>query len=281
MRAPVHSNIELLPLPAAHARALQLLNDPNSEIAALAQVIESDPALTASLLRAANSALSAPVHRIDTANVAVIRLGLAETRRLTVGAVASSAFAHLHRAELDVDEVWRHMVATAMLTQAASWRDGVPRGAVSEAFTAGMLHDIGRLSMATQDPGRYSLVATMARGGAEVLEVETRVFGFDHCTWGERVAEVWNIPDHVRPAVVHHHGDSDDPLARATKSAREIAWSLGIGDGLLTPEEETFPEQPEHAHILDEIGGADGLFEHIEWYRGALGAPAPPAARAS
>ena len=274
-------NIELLPLPAAHARALQLLNDPGAEIAALAQVIESDPALTVSMLRAANSALSAPVNRVDTAHLAVIRLGLAETRRLVVGAVASSAFAHLHRAELDVDEVWRHMVATAMLTQAASWRAGVPRGEVSEAFTAGMLHDIGRLSMATQDPARYSLVATLARSGAEVLEAETRVFGFDHCTWGERVAEVWNIPDHVRPAVVHHHGDSEDALAQATTSAREVAWSLGIGDGLLTPEEETFPETTEHSHILSEIGGAAGLFAQIEWYRGALGAPSSPAARAS
>ena len=264
------TSLELLPLPAAHTSALNLLADPHVEVGELAQVIDSDPALTASILRGANSAASAPIERIDTANAAVIRLGLGHTRRMIVGAVTSSAFEHLHRAEVDADETWRHLVATALLTQAATWLGGTPRGAVSEAFTAGMLHDLGRLSMATQDPGRYSLVATLGRTGADVLEAEMRMFGVDHTTWGAKVSEAWNIPETVVDSVSHHHGGGGE-LAQAVRAARETAWSLGIGDGVLIPDEVTFPETPEHEQIVAEIGGPDGLAEQIEWYRGALG----------
>ncbi len=265
------TSLELLPLPAAHTRALNLLADADVEVGQLAQVIEADPALTASILRGANSAASAPIERIDTANAAVIRLGLGHTRRMIVGAVTSSAFEHLHRAEVDADETWRHLVATALLTQAAMWLGGTPRGAVSEAFTAGMLHDLGRLSMATQDPGRYSLVATLARTGADLLEAEMRMFGVDHTTWGAKVSEAWNIPETVADSVLHHHGGGGGQLAQAVLAARETAWSLGIGDGVLMPDEVTFPEKPEHEQIVAEIGGPDGLTEQIEWYRGALG----------
>jgi HD-like signal output (HDOD) protein len=264
------STLELPPLPAAHTRAMNLLNDPNINSSALAQVIETDPALTAAILRAANSALSAPVAPIDTANAAVIRIGLGDTRKMIVGAVASNAFQQLSRAEIDPDETWRHLVAVALLTQAAMWRAGTPRGAVSEAFTAGMLHDIGRLSMAAQDPSRYSLVATLARNGADMREAETRVFGFDHADWGGRVCEFWTIPDAVAEAIKLHHGGGSGDLAMALVTARNVARTIGIGDGLLPAEDVTFPEQPEHLYIVEELGGLGGLTEQIEWYRGAL-----------
>ena len=261
--------LELLPLPTTHARAMQLLSDPNVEIGELARVIESDPALTASMLRGANAAASAPIERIDTASTAVVRLGLGHTRRIIIGAVTSSAFEHLHRAEIDADATWRHLVSTALLAQAVMWGRGTPRGAVSEAFTAGMLHDIERLSMATQDANRYSLVTTLARSGASVTEAEMRMFGFDHASWGERISESWNIPENVRNAILHHHGGGGE-LGDAVRLAREISWSLGIGDGVLTPDQETYPEDPSHEAVLGELGGAEGLTEQIEWYRGAL-----------
>ena len=261
--------LELLPLPTTHAHALRLLSDPDFEIGELARVIESDPALTASMLRGANSAASSPIERIDTASTAVVRLGFGHTRRIIIGAVTSSAFGHLHRAEIDADATWRHLVSTALLAQAVMWGRGTPRGAVSEAFTAGMLHDIGRLSMATQDANRYSLVTTLTRSGANVTEAEMRMFGFDHADWGERISEAWNIPDNVRDAILHHHGGGGE-LAEAVLLAREISWSLGIGDGVLTPQEETFPKDPLHEAVLGELGGLAGLTEQIEWYRGAL-----------
>jgi putative nucleotidyltransferase with HDIG domain len=274
----MNTTLELPPLPAAHSRALNLLSDADIDASALAQVVETDPSLTAAILRAANSAFSAPVNPIDTANAAVIRIGLTDTRRVIVGAVASSAFGQIEAAEIDGDETWKHLVAVALLTQAAMWRAGTPGGAVSQAFTAGMLHDIGRLSMAAQDPSRYSIVATLARSGADIREAGMRMFGFDHADWGGQVSEAWNVPDSVVDAIRNHHGADGDELAVAVSAARRITWSLGIGDGVTEAREATFPDEPLHEEIMSELGGIEGFNEQMDWYRGAMNPSGQPAA---
>jgi HD-like signal output (HDOD) protein len=156
------------------------------------------------------------------------------------------------------------------LTQATMCRDGTPRGAVSQAFTAGMLHDIGRLSMAAQDPSRYSILATLARGGANIREAEMRMFGFDHADWGGQVSEAWNVPGSVVDAIRNHHGPDGDDLAVAVFAACRITWSLGIGDGVTEAREATFPEEPLHEEIMSELSGIEGFNEQMAWYRGAL-----------
>ena len=283
--------LELLPLPTTHAHAMRLLSDPDVEIGELARVIESDAALTASMLRGANSAASSPIERIDTANTAVLRLGLGQSRRIIIGAVTSSAFGHLHRAEIDADATWRHLVSTALLAQAVMWGRGTPRGAVSEAFTAGMLHDIGRLSMATQDANRYSLVTTLTRSGANVTEAEMRMFGFEHADWGERISEAWNIPDNVRDAILHHHGGGGE-LAKAVLLAREISWSLGDRRRRADPAGGDLPQGPlarGGAGRAGRAGGAHRADRVVPWRaralardRRLLGVPGarPPAAGA-
>lgn len=263
--------LEVPPLPMAHGRALSLLSDPDLQFEELAQVIESDPALTMSLLRAANSAASAPVTRVDTASVAIVRVGTDHARRLVVGAVASSAFAHLHRAGIDSEEIWQHLIAVAMLAQAVDWLHGTPTGEVGDAFTAGMLHDLGRLSMAAQEPDRYATVSRRARDGEHVREAEHDSFGFEHSEWGMQVAEQWDLPDDIGGAIAHHHDASGGRLAEAVYMARKIAWSLGIGDGLPGEVAPTFPLRPEHEVIISQLGGLEGLLAQIEWYRGAIG----------
>ena len=133
------SNIPALPI--AHGRALALLAQRDVEIARLAEVIESDPALTAAVLRAANSAISSPAQWITTAREAVVRIGLDTTFNIVSGMIVNSAFGDLQRAGLDAGELWRHLIATALLADAAA----SAAGERTEAFTAGLLHDVGRL----------------------------------------------------------------------------------------------------------------------------------------
>lgn len=273
------ASLELLPLPAAHAQALRALADPDVEVAELAHVIEGDPALTTAMLRAANSASSAPVARIESAEVAVVRLGLWLTRRLLAGAVVSSTFQQIHEAGIDDAEMWRHVVATALLSQGVMWHAGRSSEAVAEAFTTGILHEVGRQSMATQDPERYARAAALIRSGDDARSAERSIFGFDHAAWGAEVSEAWQVADAITRAIGHHHEESADGLTQAVCTARRLAWSLGIGDGLVKPDQTTYPEQPADEEIVAELGGTEGLFEVIEWYRGALGSS--PAAEAA
>jgi HD-like signal output (HDOD) protein len=253
-------------LPAAHAHAMALLARHEAGIAELAAVIESDPALTSAVLRAANSASNWAMRPIDTANEAVVRIGLEQTRRIVAGGALRHAFATLDRSGLDADEMWRHLLATALIGDATARR----QGPITAAFTAGLLHDIGRLAMAAQEPGRYAEVVAAVRDGADPCDAERAAFGIDHAAWSTVIAVSWGLTEEIAAALGDHHEGAGGPLAWVVWNAREVAWCAGVGDGLLRPEAPTLDEQPEHSEILDALGGIEGLDERVNWYRGVL-----------
>lgn len=273
----------LPPLPHAQTQALSALNDPDVSLVDVAEVIETDPALTATLLRAANSVASAPIDRIASARVAAIRIGLHPTRNLVMGTVMTSLSTDFSRAGIDTDELWRHALACALLVDGAVRSDGA---AHSAGFTAGLMHDIGRIAMAQIDPDRYRKVAGRVRSGVEAIEAERDVFGSDHCEWGADVARAWAVPEDIVGAIGGHHGappreltdeqteEQTGELARAIEQAHAVLRALGIGNGLQPPDvgplEAAAGLDPEQQALLDGAGGAEELFTQIDWFRGAF-----------
>jgi len=216
-------------LPVAHARVLSILRQPVPSLSEVVLLVESDPALTASVLRTANSAASAPLTRIATANNAIVRIGLSMTRRILAGAVLKETFRGSGRSGIDADELWRHLILTALLSEGVS----ADAGARSAAFTAGLLHDVGRLAMAASEPHGYRAVVDRAAGGANVSAAEREVFGVAHVEWGTEVARAWDFPREVVEAIEQHHrAESSSALAERMRHAREAAWRLGAGDGI-------------------------------------------------
>lgn len=256
--------IQVPPLPVAHARALRLLHQTDPSIAELREIIELDPKLTATVLRMANSAVSAPIHRVETAKAAIVRIGTDAARRITIAAAVDSSFPQLWKSGLNVDEMWRHLVACAMFAERYS---GSRDGSHGEAFTAGLLHDIGRLAMATQDPERYAVVVAMARNGSETLAAERKVFGLGHIEWGGAVAREWQFPEDVLVAIVGHHEGREGRLAVAVAAARRSAAALGIGDGVSGPEP---PPARSEAATDEVIENADNVLRDLQSYMTAL-----------
>lgn len=265
----------LPPLPHAQTQALSALNDPDVSLVDVAEVIETDPALTATLLRAANSVASAPIDRIASARVAAIRIGLRPTRNLVMGTVMTSLSTDFGRAGIDSEELWRHALACALLVDGAVRSDGA---AHSAGFTAGLMHDIGRIAMAQIEPDRYRKVAGQVRSGVEAIEAERDVFGSDHTEWGADVARAWAVPEDIIEAIGQHHGASNGELtgdlAVAIERAHGVLRSLGIGNGLALPDVEppaaTVDLDPEEEALLNRAGGAEELSAQIDWFRGAF-----------
>ncbi|MDP2328246.1 MAG: HDOD domain-containing protein [Dehalococcoidia bacterium] len=259
---------QLPALPAAKIRALSFVSDPNPSIEDLLGIVHSDPALTAGILRAANSAASAPVDRIKSAQTAVVRIGAAETRRIVLGIALSGSFGNLQRSGINEDELWRHLVATAVLA------DAIAYGSVehSSAFTAGLLHDIGRLAMAAQWPDQYSTVVQLARRGIPSQEAERMCFGFDHVQHGAAIGDAWGFPEEIVETIANHHGPSHRGLSWAVIRARELAGSLGISDGLVpaVPLEED--SEASMLPVIEDLGGESAVLERVGWYSGALSA---------
>ena len=262
--------LELPTLTAAHAQALTLLSDDEAGPAEVAAVVESDPALTASTIRAANSASYGWFSRARSARDAIVRIGLVETRRIIAGAAMGSTFRDIERSGIDVGELWRHVVACGLLADATAWG----AGSRSEAFTGGMLHDIGRLALAVEDPKRYQRVAALVREGVDAREAETELFGVDHVQWGVQVGEAFRFTQAVVEAIAQHHDGGDAAMAWVTCNGRRLAWSLGFGDGLTEPDHVGFDPESDDAVVLEAVGGLEGLESQVEWYRQAFDAHA-------
>lgn len=256
--------LDLPVLPAAHARVLSILGQQVASIGEIVVVVESDPALTASVLRTANSAASAPLSRIATTNSAIIRIGLSMTRRVLTGSVLKETFRGLERSGITVDEMWRHLLVTALLTEGSS-TDNAERTA---GFTAGLLHDVGRLAMASSQPELYQRVVERVRRGEETMYAERSVFGVDHVEWGIEVGGAWEFPDEVLEAIGGHH-EGGAGLAGRTRLAIETSRRLGIGDGIETPEGVALEGDDQQA-LVEAVGGSTELLKRVEWYRGAL-----------
>jgi len=260
------SAIRIPALPVAHMRAMSLVSNPEPSQRELREMVDADPALTAALLRAANSAASAPMDPVRTAHVAIVRIGVVESRRIIMGVALSSSFNDLHRSKMDEHELWRHLIATGVLADATAWGEVQH----TEAFTAGLLHDIGRLAMAVDDPARYARVVMLARNGTPTIEAERTVFGLNHMEWGQSIARAWAFPDDVAEAIGEHHEAVQHGVSWAVTRGRELAALLGIGDGILLATPPPPGSEATMLPVLDDLGGADAVRERVDWYSGAV-----------
>jgi putative nucleotidyltransferase with HDIG domain len=242
----------------------------HATIAELATVVEVDPVLTLALLRFANSALDAPVQPVVRASDAIVRLGLEDTRRVILGIVMQqSAGAELEASGIDQDELWRHVVATAILADALASVDVSLKPVRPIAFGAGLLHDVGRLALATASPPHYQRVLRRVAVGTDVLEAERTEFNTDHTQLGLEIASAWGLPAELLPAIGAHHQPGAG-LADAVYRGRQLVAALGIGDGVTPPSAASFSEATEDALAVMHVGGVAQVQARIDWFRGAL-----------
>jgi len=264
---------DLPTMPTPRARGMVLLWNPQAELRDFLAVIEGDPGLTAGVLRAANSAHSAPVEQVSTARNAIVRIGLAAARDITVAALTRAEFERLDESGLDPDLIWRWLLAIGLLAESFAVHDGLPPEEHQAAFTAGLLHGVGRLSYASRLPARYQQVVELVRAGYKPLDAEHQVFGADSNHLTTQIAHDWSLPSPLFEAIVTADGDKPSHLASLLAEAMVVAADLGFEDGfpreLLDEPTTVLPVDHPRASTVEAIGGAEGVRERVNWFRHA------------
>ena len=227
---------DLPPLPTSAMRVIALTKNPATSVKELEFVIGQDPALTAGILRQANSAYYGYARRISSLQEAIVRLGF----HVIQGLAMSSAVAPLLKTKLvgygiEQEGLWKHSLLTAMAAKRLCQHRKLPYGDI--AFTAGLLHDIGKLiiSIYVQEVGDY-LIKKVTEAKLSYVELEEKVIGFDHARVGGFLARSWNLPDNLVAAISFHHSLSDEQdhaeLTSVVHVANGLANLLGIGGGV-------------------------------------------------
>ena len=215
-------------LPAARAAALSMLQDMDLSLGDLGEVVSTDPGLTVVLLRAANSVHSASRRRIEHARDAMIRIGLTQTKRLVAAAVVGGAFDDLDECGIDLDAFWAYSLATAVAAEDASKSTRLRPA----AFSAGLLHDIGRLTLAASAPLAYPAISARAASESIVLGAERALFGEDHAAAGARMLHSWGLSEDLVATVIRHHDVPAGEIGGALAEARSLVEAVGYSDGL-------------------------------------------------
>lgn len=218
---------QLQRLPAHRAsatRVLQLVDDPDSSAEDLGTVISTDPSMTARLLKMANSAAVGRQSAVSTVAEAVTVLGFAVVRSLAVS-WAAGLFEGGPRGL--PDGYWQHSIVVAGGATRLGALLGVPPG---QAYSAGLLHDLGQPLLLRCDPTRYRrLLRDDTIDTTEMCDRERAVYGHDHGEIGALVLRSWGLPDDLVDAVANHHRTmtvDDPPLRRVVALAEEAAQLL-------------------------------------------------------
>jgi putative nucleotidyltransferase with HDIG domain len=160
----------------------------------LESIIKVDIGLTSKILRIANSALYARQREITSLQMAITLLGFRNIRNLVLLVTASGMFPRMKKS-LFHPRFWQHSILSAFLSRAISVR--CEKGSVAEeAFTAGLLHDIGQPILYDSDPAQYEQALEAEKLGAMPLEtIEEQMFGTNHRKLGGALLRKWNFPE--------------------------------------------------------------------------------------
>jgi len=188
------------PFPVAAKRLEELTRTSTARIEQVVLVLESDPALSARLLRLVNSAGYGLKVRCTSVRHAAVLVG---TRRLNQVATTAAILDLFESSNTLAAELLEHAAIVGSLCRYLAVHLGLPH---DELFTCGFLHDIGKIMLLDTEREVYPALLREFGGNADsVHEQERRVFGFDHATLGAHVLTAWNIPEPVPKVIAWHH----------------------------------------------------------------------------
>ncbi len=228
----VVANLQDLPsLPAVVMELLTNIDQEDVDISVLAKKVSHDQALTAKTLRLANSSLYGLQVKVTTIQQAITFLGFQTTRNLITAAAVTGCFAEPNCPGFDHKAFWRHSIATAACARVIARR---VRFNQDYAFTAGLLHDIGRLVLVSSFPAAYERAMRYRQDNdCDVQEAEAALLGVDHVAAGAALADHWHFSDTMKMAITHHHAPDaagTGLLATIVHVANAIVHALDLAE---------------------------------------------------
>lgn len=201
---------DVLPTISASAQSvLAALQDPQGSLSEVSVLVQRDPALTARLLKVANSAFYPSLERVSSLQLALSRLGAAEVRQLVLTTAVLETFGGL-KDSMDWSAFWEHSFAAGIASHLVSdpKRSGREMSKLGEnpTFVAGLLHHLGILIEHLREPALFEKARLRSiQQGSSLAEAELEVFGFTHAEIGAALLARWKLPQDVVHATLDHH----------------------------------------------------------------------------
>jgi putative nucleotidyltransferase with HDIG domain len=196
---------ELPPFPAVIQRVMSLMADPLVGADKILDVVKYDQAITARVIKMCNSSLLGGALPVATLRDALVRIGNKQLLQIIMSAAGTDLLERpLVGYDLARGELWTHSMMCALLAESIC--DIVKYPFPDRAFTAGLIHDVGKLAMAEFVEDAYEAIREAAASGKiSFLEAETQVLGANHAEIGGRLGELWHFDPEMVDALRYHH----------------------------------------------------------------------------
>jgi putative nucleotidyltransferase with HDIG domain len=229
----VEKSRDLAALPASVTRLATVIANPQSVIGDVVEAIRFDQALTAAVLREANSVASASRREITSVKDAAVRIGGARIlSHCIAGTLRTKLADELASYGYGENELWRHSVAAAVAAEELGLI--VKTSGRGLEFTAALLHDIGKLVMGRTAPAEamQAVWDAVKKNNITCERAETAMFGFSHAVLGAEIVKTWGLPDDIERAVRNHHATDAVPDSCTDVVVVSNLAAHAMGEGL-------------------------------------------------
>lgn len=204
----VISGMRSLPsLPTLYEEVTAALRKEDPSLSQIAEIISKDVSMAAKILQLANSAFVGASGRVSSLVQALSLIGTETVRTLVLSVHVFSHFDSNSRVALRLPVLWDHSVAISSLAQRIAACENCPKPLVEESFTAGLLHDVGKLVLLAEMPKEYEQI--FESGAPAEKQREQQLLGCTHAEIGAYLMSIWGIPLSLVQAVAFHHRPSD------------------------------------------------------------------------
>ena len=263
----VEGVVDLVPLPQAYVRIRELVDDPIVSLRDIAEIVSTDPALTARVLRLVNSAYLGLMTPIDSIEHAVRVLGMQQIHDMALATSAIGSLSRLRGDLFNIFDFWRLSVYCGASAREVAVRMNLP--APQRLFVCGMLHNVGSLIIAHEMPTAFAECAQLARDiERPYFALQRELFGFDYAEVGAEMMVRWNLPDGlIRP--IRQHTQCIDNLSeedRPNAAALSIAATTARAASWQSPESEPIPDYDPGALLVADVDadGIEMLMVHVD-----------------
>lgn len=226
----LHKIVQSVPMLSPSAsRLMQIAAKADHDLDEVINIVKTDANLTARVLRVVNSAAFGLINQITSIDRAVSYLGERIIISIAVSDCATKVFnKELSGYEAAGGDLWKHDLRTAIAAREVIAQSGADISS-ELAFTAGLLHDIGKAIISDYLQGSVPEAVEMItrEDSLDYLDAEEQLVGFDHTRAGYELARAWQLPEELAEVILHHH----EP-AKAKEQYRALVYSVHLGDSI-------------------------------------------------
>ena len=258
------SQIESLPsLPSIYTEIMAEMQSDDPSIKNVGAIIGRDVSMTAKILQVVNSVFFGLPQKIGNPQQAVMLLGLEAIKSLVLSVKIFSEFSHKEYSWFNIDAIFNHSISVSTYAKAIVKREQMHHDLINYSLMAGLLHDLGKLILATNFKDTYQQVLTESRNSDHKLwELEHETFGTSHAEIGAYLMGLWNLENPIIEAIAFHHCPSKSASSQlGLLTAVHVANALDHEEDASQDQEMELQYDPEY---LDRLGVSDRI---TEWRR--------------